>query len=195
MGTLRRDVAHLATRRLEVLVRIIGSRSGWCENGRNFRWNCDGLPAQALTQDSQQPEFRSLHCDWIAVQADEFLDHSPSSQLGAEPLGPFRQYRQAEAYSEPVHNELGCIVVKHRSSRFAVGAKRCLKEHLRKKHGVAHRTLALRNLHRRPVEHGFFAKGSDALVIISSTSKTKRLMRCRQHAANVLVAAADRAQV
>src|SRR5437870_5036566 len=119
-----RDVDHVLTRSFVGSVKTIGSYSGHFENSRNFRWNCDRLPAQAMTERPEELEFRSLYDDRIAVQADQFLDHPTSHQLGGEPLGPFRQDRQSEAHRKTVQDELRRIVVQDRSPRAAVGTER-----------------------------------------------------------------------
>ena len=103
----------------------------------NFWRDFDRLPAQALTQDAQQPQFRAFHCDRATVQADEFLDHPSPLQLDTEPLGPVRQNRKSEAYGKTMQDELGCVVKQHSSSRFAIGAQRCLEKGLRKKNRVS----------------------------------------------------------
>src|SRR5438093_4707931 len=84
-------------------------------------WDFDRFPAQALTQDAQQSEFRALYCDRTTVQANEFLDHPSPLQLDTEPLGPVRQNRKSKAYGKTMQDELGCIVEQHGSSRFAIG--------------------------------------------------------------------------
>src|SRR5688572_27232635 len=74
-----------------VLFRRWWKRTAYRSIRSNFWRDFDRLPAQALTQDAQQPEFRALHCNRATVQADEFLDHPSPLQFFTEPLCPVRQ--------------------------------------------------------------------------------------------------------
>ena len=97
-------------------------------------------------------QFRPMSSSTIPRRRSSAPNHSAHSGNTGRPK---RTARRCKTNS-------GRIVVQHRSSRFAVGAKRRLKEHLRKKHGVPHRAFALRNLHatfcRSPVFRPVFRR-------------------------------------
>jgi hypothetical protein len=158
-------------------VRQAGTSPGW-------RW----FPAQALTEDPKQTEFRSLHCNWIAVQTDEVLHHSTSAQLGAEPFGPFRNTGSPKR-TAPVQQELGRIA----AARF-VALRYWRQASSLKTPSIEVRRASGRlrsGISRRPRSR-VFTECSEKVVSVCHHPKTEGFMRRRENSANILISAEPR---